>query len=187
MKNKLVVTSLVVFTVLFGMLNVKVSAQSSILGVEDDNSESTFDPFSCTTKSTVDGFVFVDNNNDKKMQNGEEAIQNMPVTILYTDSSGEKTLLTVQTDRTGKWTSELCPGTYTIKFDPSKLSSDKKAAGDVSQVVSVKANASTNNINFTAAPIQTAVNPLIILGGLLLIVALIGGIFLLTRKQNNNQ
>lgn len=69
----------------------------------------------CENKKKVSGYVYIDKNKDKEMNDNEEGIKDITITIQYTDEEGNiKTEEEVSTDEKGYWETQLCSGKYNI-------------------------------------------------------------------------
>ena len=76
----------------------------------------------CENKKKVSGYVYIDKNKDKEMNDNEEGIKDITLTIKYTDDQGNtKTEEEVSTDEKGYWEVQLCSGKYSVVIDQNTL------------------------------------------------------------------
>lgn len=69
----------------------------------------------CENKKKVSGNVYLDKNKDNEMNENEEGIKDITLTIQYTDEEGNiKTEEEVKTGEYGYWETQLCSGKYNI-------------------------------------------------------------------------
>ncbi len=67
----------------------------------------------CENAYKVEGYVFIDRNNNDKYDENEKVFKDVKVTIYYLDEDGERVdIKTVETDKDGYWNVKLCPGSY---------------------------------------------------------------------------
>jgi len=135
----------------------------------------------CDTKQLISGYVFIDKNNDLVKEN-EDGVQDITVTIYYTDSNGDEVMLTTtKTDVNGLWEATVCPGEYTVKIDNNDLPNGV-TIDDNTISISVNDNNTIDDASF--ALIKNGFNWWIILIPLLLIIALV---WYTSTKSKNQQ
>jgi len=91
----------------------------------------------CENKKKVSGNVYLDKNKDKEMNEKEEGIKDITLTIQYTDDQGNiKTEEEVNTDEKGYWETQLCSGKYNIIVKEDTLPKNIEVAEVLSLTVS---------------------------------------------------
>jgi len=91
----------------------------------------------CENKKKVSGNVYLDKNKDNEMNENEEGIKDITLTIQYTDEEGNiKTEEEVNTDEKGYWETQLCSGKYNIVVKEDTLPQNIEVAEVLSLTVS---------------------------------------------------
>ncbi|KKR05734.1 MAG: Cna B domain-containing protein [candidate division WS6 bacterium GW2011_GWF2_39_15] len=112
---------------------------------EDGNGEVL--GLTCEEKQTTSGYVYEDKNGNGRRDSNEKGIGGVKIEIRYTNDNGEITkVMTVTTDKTGKWKAQLCPADYTLALKETSLPENYKMGEEV-KGISVKSGEDLNNIN----------------------------------------
>ena len=91
----------------------------------------------CENKKKVSGNVYLDKNKDNEMNENEEGIKDITLTIQYTDEEGNiKTEEEVKTDEKGYWETQLCSGKYNIVVKEDTLPKNIEVSEVLSLTVS---------------------------------------------------
>ncbi len=91
----------------------------------------------CENKKKVSGYIYIDENKDKEMNENEEGIKDITLTIQYTDEEGNiKTEEEVNTDEKGYWETQLCSGKYNIVVKKDTLPKNIEVSEVLSLTVS---------------------------------------------------
>jgi hypothetical protein len=92
---------------------------------------------SCENPRKVSGYVYLDKNKNEERNENEEGIQDVTITIYYTNNEGNKiTMDIIDTDENGYWETELCEGTYELEIDQETLPTNTKTEDVLSLTVS---------------------------------------------------
>lgn len=105
--------------------------------------------------SSISGFVYLDQNDDRLYENGEPPIAGVVITLTGTDSLGRTVDLVTQTDQNGYYQFlDLLAGTYTItETQPSGFQDGSVQAGSqggvagVNQISDIALGSGINDIN----------------------------------------
>jgi len=136
----------------------------------------------CENKKKVSGNVYLDKNKDNEMNENEEGIKDITLTIQYTDEEGNiKTEEEVSTDEKGYWETQLCSGKYNIVVKKDTLPKNI----EVSEVLSLTVSDNEEETIFNIQALDTRnfwqKYWYLIVGGLAIIV--IGYISIKNRKK----
>lgn len=136
----------------------------------------------CENKKKVSGYVYIDKNKDKEMNENEEGIKDITLTIQYTDEEGNiKTEEEVNTDEKGYWETQLCSGKYNIVVKEDTLPQNIEVAEVLSLTVSDNEKETIFNIQALDTRNFWQKYWYLIVGGLAIIV--IGYISIKNRKK----
>jgi len=101
----------------------------------------------CATKTNIQGFVFMDLNTNQQKDGDEVGVTNARVQV-FDPADMNTALITVNTGQDGKWTGQICPGTYQVKVD--QMPSEVRLLESNSKQITV-ATETLDNVNFRAS------------------------------------
>lgn len=157
-----------------------------VLGAQDE-AEKTSDETQATdengeikgetcTETMISGYVYVDENSDEKMNDGEKVFQGVIVTLIDADG---KEVGTVKTDKNGYYEFTSCEGKYTLNIDESTVDDGYEVLGASTDV---DTSDGESNVDFMVKESKTLMDYWWVL---LLVVVLVGGTgwFVSRRKE----
>lgn len=134
--------------------------------------------------SNVYGRVYYDSNANNAWDESERGQSSVTIEIYALDEDGERKLVTRDnTDDAGEWNAELCPGEYYVLIDQEDIPSNATLIGDEELTIQVDASQDLEDVNF-ALEIPSSFNWWLCLVGLLVLVLLIAGGYILTRERD---
>jgi hypothetical protein len=91
------------------------------IGGEQENGEDVKGLQECDTKTKVLGYVYLDSNNNQKIDKREKLLEGVILNIYTIVDEKQISITQSTTDKEGYWETELCQGKYFVEVDRSSL------------------------------------------------------------------
>lgn len=116
---------------------------------EDSGDGEVLGERTCEAKSRLSGHVYYDENTNDLYDDGENGVEAVTVTIYYFDEEGKEVIVDqVDTDASGKWEAQVCPGEYKVRIDTQDLPENVKLASEEVQGINVVADSDENTVDY---------------------------------------